>query len=160
MRKIKLFVVWFPVLLVVLQVMANVMYFIWPKVYIGTAFYLSTFLGTNVLFSFFLLAFTFMFRFCAISRWAAGAEVMFAMFYLIVQKDDVYNILFQIGVGGLAIIATFWHYIKKFPLCNVSLVAGFLASVIKKGSCKKGLEHWDRNVESIILKKHRHENHH
>ena len=161
MKRVKLFIVYFPVTLVMLQVLANGLYFIAPEVYNVSGFYLNTFLGTNVLFAFFLLAFTFMFRFCAVSRWAAGAEVLFAMYYLIIQKDDVYNIVFQITVGTLMLIATFWHYIKKFPLCKMSLVAGLLGSVAKTGSCKKGLEQWDRNVKSIILKTQRqHENHH
>lgn len=158
MKNIKIFVIYFPVTLVALQIMANLFYFIAPGTYYATGFYLNLFLGTNVLFALFLLAFTVMFRFCAVSRYAALAECMFALFYLIVQKDDVYNILFQIGVGVLAMIATFWHYVKKFPLCGVSLFARFIANIVKTGSCRKGIDAWDRNVRSILLKQH-HQNH-
>lgn len=153
-KTVKIFVIYFPVALVLLQTVCNLFYFIYPKVYFEAAFYLNLFLGTNFMFAFFLLAFTFMFKFCAISRWAAVAECLMAVFYLVVQKDDVYNVSFQIGVGVVALIATFWHYVKKFPLCRFSLFTGFVASVVKKGDCKKGLEDWDRNVKSILLKQH------
>jgi signal transduction histidine kinase len=153
-RVAKLFVVYFPVMLVFLQVIGNLLYFVDSKAYYASAFYLNLFLGTNFLFAFFLLAFTFMFRFCAVSRWAAGAECIFALLYLVIQQDSAYNIAVQIAVGVLALIATFWHYSKKFPLCRVSLFTGFVASIVKKGDCKKGLEDWDRNVKSILLKQH------
>lgn len=152
-KRIKLFIIYFPILLVGIQVIVNLLSFV---VVLPTHiwFYVNTFIGTNVLFSLFLLAFTFMFKFCAVSRWAAGAEVLFGLNYLIVQEDNLYNIMFQIIVGTLAIIATFWHYAKKFPLCRISLLFGFIASVAKKGSCKKGLEKWERDVKSIVLKQH------
>jgi hypothetical protein len=156
MRKVKLFVIYFPVALVALQVIVNLLSF---AINLGNAgFYINTFIGTNVLFSLFLLAFTFMFRFCAVSRWAAVAEVLFGLNYLIVQQDNLYNIMFQIIVGTLAIVATFWHYVKKFPLCRLSLLFGFIGSVAAKGSCKKGLDKWERDVKSIILKHHVHSN--
>lgn len=158
MRKIKLFVVYFPVTLVMLQVLANGLYFIAPGVYYASGFYLNTFLGTNILFAIFLVTFTFMFRFCAVSRWAAVAELAFGLFYLIRQKDDVYNVGIQIIVGVIALIATFRHYVNKFPLCRMSLLVGFFGSVIKKGNCNKGLEDWERKVKSIILKQ-THRNH-
>lgn len=155
MRKgIKLFVVYFPVVLVALQVLGNALYFILPSIYYGTAFYLNLFLGTNFLFAFFLLAFTFMFRFCAVSRWAAGAECIFAILYLIIQSDTVYNILIQITVGLIALIATFWHYIKKFPHCNFSVGLSFLANSVKHSSCRKSIDHFDSKVKRSILKNH------
>lgn len=154
-KQVKLFVIYFPVVLVTLQVLVNLLSFVAPGWYNTAGFYLNTFFGTNVLFAIFLLCFCFMFRMCAVSRWAAGAEVMFAVNYLIVQQDNLYNIMFQVIVGTLAIVATFWHYVKKFPLCNLSLVMGFFGSVLKSGSCEKGFEEWKRNVESLLIKEHR-----
>jgi len=151
-------VIYFPIILIVGQVLVNLVSFIFPRFYLSTGFYLNTFFGTNVLFAFFLLAFTFMFRFCAVSRWAAIAEAMFAINYLAVKEDNMYNIMFQIIIGTIAVLLTFWHYIKKFPLCRMSLLVGFFGSVIKKGNCNKGLEDWERNVKSIILKQ-THRNH-
>lgn len=150
----KLFVIYFPVVLVSCQVLVNLLSFVWPEGYMAAGFYLNTFFGTNVLFAIFLLIFCFMFRFCAVSRWAAGAELLFAVNYMVVQQDNLYNIMFQVIVGALAIAATFWHYVKKFPLCRLGLVVGFIRSVIAKGSCKKGLENWDRDIKSILLKNH------
>lgn len=158
MRKAKLFVIYFPVVLVALQVAANLLYFVQPDWYMKLGFYLNTFLGTNVLFSVFILIFTFMFRFCAVSRWAAVAECMFAFFYLVIQRDDVYNIIFQVGVGTLALIATFWHYIRKFPGCNFSAGISFISDVIRHRDCKKGLDHWDHKVRKSVLNSHHERN--
>lgn len=159
-KGVKLFVIYFPVILVLLQVLGNTLYFIAPDIYYSTAFYLNLFLGTNFIVAFFLLAFTFMFRFCAISRWAAGAECLMAIMYLVIQKDNVYNISIQIAVGVCGLIGSFFHYINKFPLCRLSLLTGFIGSVIKKGSCQKGLEDWERNVKSILLKQGREQGNH
>ncbi len=153
MKKIvKLFVIYFPVILVISQVLVNVMSFLWPAAYYAAGFYLNTFFGTNVLFALFLLVFCFMFRMCAVSRWAAGAELLFAVNYMVVQQDNLYNIMFQVIVGALAIIATFWHYVKKFPLCRLSHWMWFHWLAVKHGSCKKGFEAWERHTENLILK--------
>lgn len=153
-KNVKLFVIYFPVMLVGFQVAVNLLSFIAPSFYLEAGFYLNTFFGTNVLFSLFLVAFTFWFKFCSVSRWAAVAEVLFSVNYLIVREDNLYNVMFQVVIGSIALIATFWHYIKKFPLCRMSLVAGLFSSVIKTGSCKKGIDDWDRNIKSMILKTH------
>lgn len=156
MKKAKLFVIYFPIILVAGQVLVNLLSFVDNDLYLKMGFYLNTFFGTNVLFAIFLVAFTYMFKFCAVSRAAAIAECLFAVNFMIVQEDNLYNILFQVIVGIIALIVTFWHYAKKFPLCGLSLVFGFLWSMarnaFKKHSCQKGLEEYERNVKSIILK--------
>ena len=52
-KKIKLFVIYFPIILVAAQVAANIMYFVNPEWYFKNGFYLNTFVGTNVLFAVF-----------------------------------------------------------------------------------------------------------
>lgn len=158
-KKLKLFVIYFPVILVAGQVLVNLLSFVNYEWYASAGFYLNTFFGTNVFFAIFLLAFCFMFRFCAVSRWAAVAEVLFAVNYLVIQQDNLYNILFQVIVGALALVATFWHYVKKFPLCNFSYVVTFLGSVIKSGSCEKGLENWQRDIKRIMVKEQHRKQH-
>jgi hypothetical protein len=111
--KLKYFIIYFPVILVALQVFGNLLFFISPDTYNSKGFYIDTFLGTNVFFSVFLLVFTFTFKFCGISKAAAIAECSFALFYLIFQRDDIYNILFQVIVGTLAILLTFYFISKK-----------------------------------------------
>lgn len=156
---IKLFVIWFPVGLVFLQVLCNFLYFVAPGFYYSTGFYLNLFLGTNFLFAFFLLAFTFMFRFCAVSRWAAGAECIFAVIYLIIQQDNAYTVSIQIVVGILAIIATFWHYIKKFPLCNFSVGFHFITHAIRHSNCRKSIDHFDSKIKRAVIKNHHEKGH-
>lgn len=158
--KAKLFVVYFPVILVAGQVLVNLLYFLARPWYMEAGFYLNTFFGTNMLFAIFLVAYTFLFKFCAVSRWAAIAEVLFGINFMIVQQDNLYNILFQIIVGIIAILLTFRHYIKSFPLCRLSLLVGFVKSVILKGSCRRGYEKWERDIKSMLIRKHRHEQRH
>lgn len=157
MRKVKLFIVYFPILLVTGQVLINLFSFVDNRSYIAAGFYLNTFFGTNVFFSLFLLAFTFSFKFCAVSRAAAVAEFLFAANYMIVQVDNLYNISFQVIVGLVAIGFTFFNYLRKFPLCRMSLLMGFLGSVISNMSCKRGLDEWERSIKGIILRNKRHD---
>lgn len=149
-----LFIAYFPVLLVTGQVIVNLMSFVFPKAYIEAGFYLNTFFGTNVFFAVFLVAISFTFRLCRISRYAAIAECLFALNYMIVQQDNTYNIMFQVIVGLTALAYTFRHYIDKFPLCRLSLLISFIKSVLKKRSCAKGLQEWDSHVKGLLLKKH------
>lgn len=151
-RKIKLFVIYFPVILVACQVSVNILYFISPEWYFASGFYLNTFFGTNVLFAVFLVIFTMLFRFCAISRWSAFAELLFALYYLVIQKDDVYNIVFQISSGGFAIVITCIHYVKKFPFCRLSLLISFFSSIFSTGSCADAMRDWDSKIEHKIDK--------
>ena len=154
MRKGKLFIIYFPVILIVCQVLVNLLYFADQPLYLQLGFYLNTFFGTNVLFAILLVTYTQMWNFCAVSRWAAIAELFFAVNYMIVKQDNMYNIMFQVIVGTIAIGLTFRHYIKKFPLCRLGLFVRFIHDVTTKGSCKKGIEKWERDNKSIILKNH------
>jgi hypothetical protein len=151
MKKIKLFVIYFPVILIIFQVAINVLSFIAPGFYMQNGFVLNTFFGVNLLFALFLLAFTYWFNFCSVSRYAAWAEVLFAINYLIVQQDNLYNIMFQIIIGVLAIILTFKYYIKKFPLCSVALITRFLKSFVNsKGDCQKAADMWEQKTYNKI----------
>jgi len=156
MRKVKLFVIYFPVILVACQVGVNLLYFISVDTYMRTGFYLNTMFGVNILFAIFLLCFTYWFKFCAVSRYAAWAEILFAVNYLIVQQDNLYNILFQVIVGSLALMLTFRYFITRFPLCSLALVCRFIRSVTQTGSCSKGLNMWERRTYQTI-KTHYHE---
>lgn len=145
-RRLKLYAIYFPIILVSLQVLANLLYFVKEDWYYESSFYLNWAIGTNGGFAIFLLILVYWLPLCSVSRWAAWAEVLFAVYYLVIQKDDLYNILFQITVGVFAIILTFWHYIKKFPLCRLSLLVDFIRSVVIKRSCEKGIEKWKGNI--------------
>lgn len=161
MRKAtNIFLAYSPVILIAGQLLCNSLWFFDRVDYYRYGFYLNTFFGTNVAFGLFLVVLTHRLKFCRVSIACAYAQIAYAVNYLLFPRSEIYNLWFQIGVGVLALIVTFSSYIKKFPLCKMSLVAGLIGSVAKTGSCKKGLEHWDRNVKSIILKTHRHENNH
>lgn len=153
-KRLKIFTVYFPVMLVAGQVIVNLMYFLFPDAYYASGFYLNTFFGTNVFFAIFLTVFTFKFHFCKVSRYAAVAELLFAVNYMVVQQDNLYNILFQVIVGLLALIATFFHYVNKFPMCRLSLLVRFYKKVIQKCSCEDGLNEWEKDVRGHLLKRH------
>ncbi len=146
----KKFIIYFPVILVSLQVCVNVYALLDRASYNAWGFYLNTFIGTNILFSLFLLAFTFSFPFCRISRWAAVSEFLFGLNYLIVKEDNLYNILFQIIVGIAALIFTYNHFRIKFPLCKISLLHKFVACVLVTGSCSRGLMRWETEMETTV----------
>lgn len=143
-KQIKIFLAYFPVILIAGQVVTNLMYFILPEYYYAWAFYLNMMFGTNLLFALFLVGFTNWFRFCYVSRYAAYAQFLFALFYIIIQEDNIYNILFQIIVGCAAMVFTFRFFIVKFPLCKLSLLVSFVKSFAKTGNCEKAIHRWDR----------------
>lgn len=148
-KKIKLFIVYFPVILIAGQVLVNLLSFIDRPLYLKAGFYLNLTFGTNIAVAFFLVAFTQVLKFCSVSRWAAYAQLAFAVNYAIVQQDNLYNILFQVIGGIIALILTFRHYIKRFPLCRVSLVVSFIGSIWREKSCENGIERWQGNLKTI-----------
>lgn len=153
-KKIKIFIIYFPVILISCQVLVNLLSFISYSTYIKYGLVLNTFFGTNALFSLFLLAFTYWFKFCAVSRYAAWAEVLFAANYLIVQQDNLYNILFQVIVGIISLILTFRYFVRRSPLCSVALVWSFIKSVTQAKSCKRGMDVWEEKTYLTIQKKY------
>lgn len=152
MKTIKKFLIYFAVILVSLQVLFNLIALIDRHAYDKVGFYLNTFIGTNVLFAIFLVAFTFSFKFCLVSRACAVAELLFGINYLIVQQDNLYNILFQVIVGVVSLIVTYFYFTSKFPLCRLSLLHKFLGWIFLTGSCAEGLRMWEKDIESIVKK--------
>lgn len=159
-RKAKLFIIYFPVLMVSSQVAVNLLYFIWYDGYISAAFYLNHFFGVNMMFGIFMVAFVHWFKFCTISRFSAWAELLFGVNFLVVQQDNLYNILFQVIVGSVAIAATLVYYARKYPLCSLSLLMSFISSMFTTRSCEDAFRKWDDKTESKVHQKlfsHRHE---
>lgn len=146
----KIFLCYFPVFLVLGQVFIDLLAILWPSAYISSMFYLGAFFGTNVLVSFFMVAFVFYFNFCVVSRASALAEFAFALNYLIVQEDNMYNLLFQIIVGTFALLVTVRSYVKKFPLCKISLLYTFMALLIRSGSCTSAMDSWQKEITHRI----------
>jgi len=145
-KKLKLFVIYFPVVLVSCQVLVNLLSFVSYETYVSAGFYLNHLFGVNVLIAMFLVAFTHWFKFCAISRYSAWAEVAFAVNFLIVQQDNLYNILFQVIVGTGALLLTFRYFVIRYPLCSIALVWRFLRSVTEEKSCRRGMDLWEQKT--------------
>jgi len=146
------FIAWFPVIIVSAQVLVNLSSFIVPEWYLKEAFYLNWSVGTNGLFAFFFIMYTFRLRFCSISKACAVAEMAFAIWYLWRQQDDVDNIGFQIIVGTVALLWTFKHYIKKFPKCDLSRGVRFFWKFINTCSCSKTIDHFDQHSRHEFIR--------
>jgi len=154
MKRIKKFLIYFPVILVSLQVAVNFLALIDRPTYDAFGFYLSLFVGTNIFFAAFLVTFTFAFNFCLVSRASAIAELLFGLNYLIVQEDSLYNILFQIITGIIALYITYRYFVRKFPLCSIGLFHSFIRSVFEAKDCKKGLDKWENEVKIKMSQLH------
>lgn len=154
MKSVKKFIIYFPVMLVSLQVLVDLWALIDRESYLDAGFYLNTFLGTNILFAVFMVLFTFAFNFCSVSRFASIAELLFGIAWMVIQEDNLYNILFQVIVGVGSLYLTYRHFVKKFPLCRVSLVHKFFGAVFLTGSCTKGLDKFEKDIESTLIKMH------
>lgn len=145
----KIFIIYFPIMLVTCQVLVNLFSFVNYGAYVKYGLILNTLFGVNMFFAAFMVAFTYWFRFCAVSRYTAWAEVLFGLLYLVIQDDNLYNRLFQVVIGVGAIVLTFRYFIMKFPLCRVALLWTFFTSVLAKGSCSKGIDLWDERVKTF-----------
>lgn len=152
MRKVsKIFIAYFPVMLVAGQVIVNWLYFVARDWYITAGFYLNTFFGTNVFFAVMLVVLTRFMNFCKVSKYAALAELAFAVNFMIVKEDNIYNIVFQIIVGSAALIATLCYYMYKHQQCNFSVGVSFLGNAVMDRSCQKSLDKFDAKVKKAVL---------
>lgn len=53
-----------------------------------------------------MVSLTYQFKFCAVSRWAALAQVIFCVAYLAIPNDEMYNLAIQVIIGIAALILT------------------------------------------------------
>jgi hypothetical protein len=149
----KIFITYFPIILLVFQTAMNNLALINYDAYLKIGFYLSAFLGTNILYAVFSVFYTFYFKFCSISRAAAIAQLLFGIFYLIIQEDNLYNILFQLIVGTIALFWCLRIFMKKFPNCNISLVKNFFKKFLETKDCSKALELYNEEIRIELIKK-------
>jgi hypothetical protein len=149
----KIFITYFPIILLVFQTAMNNLALINYEAYLSIGFYLSAFLGTNILYAVFSVLYTFYFKFCSISRAAAIAQLLFGIFYLIIQEDNLYNILFQLIVGTIALFWCLRIFMKKFPNCNISLVKNFFKKFLETKDCSKALELYNEEIRIELIKK-------
>lgn len=153
-KPLRIFVIYFPVMLVIGQVLANLSFFLIPEWYFRSAFYLNHFLGINMAIAVFFVVFTWSFKFCAVSRYASVAEFLFGLNYLIIQQDNLYNIMFQVIVGSLAVALTIRHINKTFPLCSMSLFLKFIKKVFQTGSCEEAYNKWERDLKTTVIERY------
>ena len=67
------------------------------------------------------------------------------------------TVILLFTIVGSAMVGTFKHVIKKYPLCKAALLWTFIVSVAeKKGDCYKGMNLWEDKIYNTI-KQTRHE---
>lgn len=104
----KWYITYFPVILVAMQVLGNILPFSNEQL-----FYVTGIAGINWATAAFFIFFTFRFKFCAISRICACAEGIFSIFDIVIKNNDYFNTLLQITVGGLALLITGLLFINE-----------------------------------------------
>jgi len=117
----KLLMAYFPIIITLVQLIINTLYFVNKPFYIRNGFEIDNSIGTSLIYSVFFVVYTFYYRFCSVSRITACVQFIFALVYFFYKKDDVYNISFQWGFGFLALLFTSFFYVKKYPNCKFSL---------------------------------------
>ncbi len=152
----KLYMAYFPFVLVCIQFLINVALLLGlenPEV----LYYLNAMFGTNFFFAVFLVCYTNFFHFCIISKWASFAELALAIDVMVVKNETTYNIVFQSVIMICGIIVTLLSYGGKFPSCMMSMYTMFLKKVIKNGfHCEKALEEFKENRYKIHRSKYIH----
>lgn len=149
-RKARIFLAYFPVILIVGQLFCNGLWFLDKASYFKYGFYLNMAFGTNLAFALFLTCFTYIFQFCSVSRACAIAQILYSLNFIVVQDDNLYNILFQIIIGSFALLYTINKYSDKFPLCKLGLLKRFIKSITSEGSCTKGIERYHEETKTLI----------
>jgi hypothetical protein len=140
-------------MLLILQIAMNNLALINRGAYDAVGFYLGAFLGTNILYALFSVCYTFYFNFCSVSRAAAIAQLLFGIFYIFIKEDILYNILFQLIVGTVALLWCLRVFMQKFPRCNISFVKIFLKKFFKTGSCEKAFDLYNEEIRIDLIKK-------
>ncbi len=149
----KIFIKYFSIILLSLQVIADLIWVFSPVFYDNIKFYLDVITGTNFFVSLYFVVFIQLYKFCSISKYAAIAEVLFAIAYMVIQEDNIYNIVFQIIIGVLALLITFKKYVKKFPMCTISLVSKFFKNLMVSSSCTEAIKRFELDVAKETDKK-------
>jgi hypothetical protein len=123
------------IIVIVLQVAANLTFFIDKDFYNSNGFYLNFAAGTNMFIPVVLFCLVFYYNYCAVSRICAGAEVLITLYWVIAQKDDIHNILVQITLGAAALILT----IALYSNIGKNKVVRFFLHSITESSCARGI---------------------
>jgi hypothetical protein len=138
-RFIRVSLAYAPISLSVLQLLFCQLYFMDRQAYQIISFYVSNIIGQSVVPSLVMLALSYSFDFCSVSRFAAWAQVVNCVLYIAIKEDNVYNVSLQYITLCVALIATLYAYTRKFPNCRVSYLWSFMRKLIKHGSCTRSL---------------------
>lgn len=105
-RLVRGFIMYFPVILIAGQLAANILYVASPEIYSDWFFYIGALFGINWLMAIFMVAFTFYFKFCSISRVCAVTELLFGVVDLAAKDSPQFNVAVQIIAAAIALLIT------------------------------------------------------
>jgi hypothetical protein len=93
-----------------IQLACNLIYLFSESFYNEYSFYFTYLTGTSFSYILPLLAATFLFKFCEVSRICAVTQLVLSILWLVIQEDNVYNIAAQNTFGILSLLFTYIRY--------------------------------------------------
>jgi hypothetical protein len=115
-ERIKIAMIFSPIVLLSGQVLSNLLYMGLPDIYIKLYPILGTFFGFNMIAAILMTSMTYYFNFCKVSRAAAICQIIFGVFYMIFPDKEVYNLLIQVLVGIAALLVTFINFVMQYQV--------------------------------------------
>lgn len=153
-------IAYFPIVLTSSQLLIN-LGFIFDMIPPSYLFVLNTFFGVNIFFAWFLVLYTRFFSFCIVSRFAAYAELILAFDVLLVNSEHIYNLIFQSIVLFIGVSTSLYYYIRKYPMCLISMHLRFVRLAVKNGfHCEKTIKEMKDKSYNYYLRKYQEKHHH
>lgn len=104
---------YFPIVLVVFQLIGCAIQKWMPDIYAEQWFYIGGVASFTWFMSLVICVYAFYFRFCFVSRACAAAQVIFSVADIVVKGKEDYNNLIQLLVGGVALGITIYLFTVK-----------------------------------------------
>lgn len=115
-ERVKIAMVFSPIVLLAGQVLSNLLYMCMPDMYIKLYPVLGTFFGFNMIAALLMTSITYYFNFCKVSRAAAISQIVFGIFYMVFPEKETYNLIIQVLVGIAALLVTFINFVMQYKI--------------------------------------------
>jgi hypothetical protein len=113
MKKILTFIVAYSFVIITgVQLLVNIISIFFKEFYYKNWFIIANLVGVSFIYLIPMVAVVFLLKYCYVSRICAIAQVILSILWLVIQKDNVYNISAQLIVGFLALLFTYFKIRK------------------------------------------------
>lgn len=156
-KRLTIALVYSPIALMVIQLLANLMYFLMPTLYASFYDVIANYAGSGVLFTVPLLFLVYCRAFCSVSRLAAWSLFFNSLLYTMIGKWEFWNNTIQIISSIVAFILTIYFYTEKFPRCTLAGLRRLAHNFIKTHSCTQAFNDLkDEHKDLLRTKKRAH----